>query len=129
MVLSIIGNLGRDAAKQKIGDKEAIVFSIAENRKTKDGDKTTWVSVISYNVNKVLDYLKKGTKVFVCGDFILDKYTDKDGVRVMQPKVIAYNLQLLGSSNEQSTAHVAASTQQHPRVAPLEQDPVDDLPF
>ena len=64
----VIGNLGKDAETKTIGERQYIAFRMASTAKRKDGDKTTWVSVMYRYNDRLLPYLKKGQQVFVQGD-------------------------------------------------------------
>ena len=84
---SFIGNLGKDPEVRTTqgGDKVA-TFSIActEKWKGRDGERkerTTWVPVVIWGplAEVAQNYLRKGSKVFVCGKFTVRKWADRDG--------------------------------------------------
>lgn len=73
MYLEVIGNLGNDAERREDNGRAYLLFSVADTDSyTKaDGTKvenTTWINCI-YNGDgeRLLPYLKKGTKVYVRG--------------------------------------------------------------
>lgn len=71
--LIVIGNLGSDVEVRREEGREYLTFSIADTlRQEKDGrviERTEWISC-SFNGahEKLVPYLKKGTKVMVVGD-------------------------------------------------------------
>lgn len=64
----IIGNLGADAQVRSINGVEYVSFDVAHSFKLNDADRTIWVSCLARGFSRVLPYLKKGMKVYVCGD-------------------------------------------------------------
>ena len=80
--LQAIGNIGNDATSKDVNGEILISFSIAVNRKTKDGEeKTDWIGVVTKH-EKLMPYLLKGTKVFVRGYFKIGTYQNKDNQSV-----------------------------------------------
>lgn len=66
---TILGNLGADAEKKEYNGRPFVSFRVAHSEKRQDGtEATTWVScVMSGDGGNVLQYLKRGQKVFVQG--------------------------------------------------------------
>lgn len=64
----IIGNLGNDAQVQVINGSEYVAFDVAHSYKIGDKDATVWISCLMRGRAKVMEYLKRGTKVYVSGD-------------------------------------------------------------
>lgn len=105
----VIGNLGKDAEVKKLNEKEFVSFSVAHTEYTKNNDgtkseNTIWVSVLWYgNGGNLLNYLKKGAKVFVRGNLSTRIYTDSNNKSHSIVNVNATEVILCGSktSNEQ----------------------------
>ena len=75
----IIGNLGQDAIIRNYNGKKFISFSIAhsETYTNQDGtrvEKTVWISCLKFGESKILQYLTRGTRVFVRGDLSTNLY-------------------------------------------------------
>lgn len=75
-----IGHLGADAEAKNVNGKEFVVFRIANTDKWTDDagvvhETTTWVDCIMNGKPKVLEFLKKGTQVFVTGSVSLRVYS------------------------------------------------------
>jgi single-strand DNA-binding protein len=82
--LEFIGNVGKDAETKKINDTSNVIkFSVAVNEsyKNKDGEKvenTIWIECEMWNREKLGQYLKKGTMVYVEGKPDVNAYIPKD---------------------------------------------------
>lgn len=98
----LIGNLGKDPEFRSVGGKEVCNFSIATSKKIKGVKVTTWWNITSWDErkNKVInDYVFKGSKVFVEGELIQRKWTDKNQIeRTVVEMDISYqgSITLLG---------------------------------
>lgn len=71
--LQIIGNLGADAEVKNVNDKQFVSFNVADSQRWTDAngevhESTAWVGcALSGDGGNLLQYLKKGTMVFVEG--------------------------------------------------------------
>ena len=78
--IEIIGNIGNDAEVKNINGKDFVSFSVAHSEKVNGTEHTTWVSALmNGNGGNLLQYLKKGAKVFVRGRGSVKAYTDQSG--------------------------------------------------
>ena len=71
--IEIIGNIGNDAQVKDFNGKKYIAFNVAHSEKFKnqqgvETERTTWVSVLKPGESGIVQYLKKGTPVFVRGE-------------------------------------------------------------
>ena len=131
---NVIGNLGKDAETKTIGERQYIAFRMASTVKRKDGDKTTWVSVLYRFNDRLIQYLKKGTQVYVQGDMEISTYANREGQQQVDVSVFANQLVLLGQRDNANTQQPAQQPQQHyQQPAPNNQQPPQDnslgLPF
>ena len=148
--IEVIGNLGKDAEVKEFSGKKYVCFSVAhtENvRAQNPGEppvqRTTWLSVYWYgDGGAMLQYLKRGTKVFVRGTMRNNLYTDRTGQTRVDINVNAREVYLCGSSPAQpatqpapqptqaAAQQPAAPTQPQPQqAAPAPIGGEDDLPF
>ena len=106
----ILGNLGNEPEVRFTNDQKAIAtISVATSRKWKDKntgqqqEQTEWHRVVFFNrlAEIAREYLKKGSKVYVEGSLRTNKWTDKEGVERYTTEIIANELQMLDSKNEQ----------------------------
>lgn len=102
----ILGNLGRDPEVRYMpsGDAAIAIISVATSFKSKDKttgeqkETTEWHRITFFGklAEIVVQYLKKGSSVYVEGRLQTRKYTDKDGVEKYSTDIIADQLQMLG---------------------------------
>jgi single-strand DNA-binding protein len=131
----VIGNLGNDAEIKDFGGKKYVSFSVAHSEVSKDQqgnrvEQTTWVSVLWYGEGgKLLQYLKKGSKVFVRGRQHVKLYADKNGNAQVAINVNASEVILCGVRGEtDNTGKGGGIPMQQPPQVPTNDVP-DDLPF
>lgn len=137
--LEAIGNLGADATIREFNGQKFIAFSVAHTESYNDQqgqkhERTTWVSCLKFGESAVINYLKKGTRVFVRGELSTKIYT-ANGTTQVGVNCKVRELQLLGGSNK-TDQQVEQPTTQAPTYSTPEQsnpspanDGNDDLPF
>ena len=134
--LEAIGTLGADATIREFNGQKFIAFSVAHTESYNDlqgqkHERTTWVSCLKFGESAVINYLKKGIRVFVRGELSTKIYT-ANGTTQVGVNCKVRELQLLGGSNktdqqaEQPTAQGQAPEQSNQFPA---NDGNDDLPF
>ena len=135
-----IGRLGKDPEVRYTADSNAICnFSIAVGYKTATKETTEWVRITAFGklAGICADYLKKGSQVFVAGRMTTRKWVNKDGVDQYTTEVVADQMQMLGSRQED--APVNDPVRVKPKsdayraikegiVVPLD-EMIDDVPF
>ena len=121
MTLEIIGNLGADAEVKKFNDDDYVVMSVADTYKDKSGDaKTTWVSVLKKgDGGNLLQYLTKGSKVFIRGRLVVSVYKDKKGNAQPSVNMYASEIYLCGEKEHESSSNSHSNYNKKS----------DDLPF
>ncbi len=122
---SFFGTLGRDAeSKHTPTGKVVVKFSAAINQGYGDNKKTQWVNCDAWGDRyvKLVDYLKKGTKVLVYGSIELEEYTNKEGMQKTNLKCRVNDIELAGSKNESSND--SSPNESNPNVSFN-----DDVPF
>ena len=120
--LTIIGNLGKDAEQKEINGRPVMTFNVAHSEKGADGqERTTWVSCIR-NIkdgnNSLLQYLRKGTRVYLRGKVYTKIYNDTATLNCN----VTY-IELLGSSQQQAAHQPAQYGTPNPAPTPQTQDP------
>ena len=94
--IEIRGNVG-NVSINTVGDTRVAHFSVATNYayKTQNGEPvidTTWHNVTAWEGNKgiqALDFISKGTPVYVCGRLRIQKYSAQDGSEKFSYDVLA----------------------------------------
>lgn len=89
-----IGKLGRDAETTITkGGKSVTKCSMACDHSYKVGDEwkkeTTWVPIVIWGQEKLVQYLTKGAVVYVDGRLNIRSYDDKDGNKKYATEIIA----------------------------------------
>ncbi|MFA5623769.1 MAG: single-stranded DNA-binding protein [Bradymonadales bacterium] len=97
----IIGRLGRDpeARPYKNGEGETVSFSLAVNRRLRDGEKTEWHQIKAFgkNAQNCKLYLRKGDLCCIEGRLENSVY-DKEGVQHKSTQVVAERISYLSKS-------------------------------
>ena len=147
--VEFIGNLGKDPKVATLTSGTRVVsFSMAMTESWKDkntGEKkerTEWANIVVFNedLGKVAEqYLKKGSKVFIEGEFRTRKYQAPDGSDRWATEVVVPNfggkLILLGdargtpSENDYGARPATGSGSTTARSDNLAADLDDDIPF
>lgn len=126
--ITLVGNIGADPEKvvfESGGEIANTPLATSLKWKTESGEKkekTTWHQLQFRKglVSVVMQYVKKGSKLYIEG--MQDNYSfqDKDGSNRTGTRVIVQNMEMLGSKSDQS---------QQTQPATLPNDADDDLPF
>src|SRR5665213_4108271 len=100
----LVGNLTRDPEIRYVQSGSAVTkFALAVNRRTKNGDDTTFVDIVAWDSGnyKLAEtcntYLKKGMSVLVEGRLAIRSYDDKDGNKRKATEVVIDAMQMLDS--------------------------------
>lgn len=103
----LIGNLGADAQVKAANGREFVTFRVAHswNFTSQDGtvnSGTIWVDCIGNNLKGVVEYLKKGTQVYVEGEVSLRVYSSKQD-RCMKAGLTIHvqSVQLIGGKTDE----------------------------
>ena len=94
-----MGNLTRDPEFKNIGTTNVCNFGIAINRKTKNGEDTTFVEVSSFGktADNIAKYFQKGKPILIEGRLQLDQWRDTNtGQQVTKLKVVAERFNFCG---------------------------------
>jgi len=138
-----IGRLGKDVEARAMASGATVAsFSIACGSKWKDKnsgemrEETEWVNLTAFGKlgDICVQYLAKGSQVYVSGRMKTDKY-EKDGITRYSTKVIIDTMQMLGGKSV-SQGQQQGRTQRQPaqqsrpaQQAPPANDFDDDIPF
>lgn len=97
-------------------------------------ERTTWVSCLKYGESQVINYLKKGTRVFIRGELSAKAY-EAGGALQAGINCRVRELQLLGGNRADQTeapqqaVTTSAATPTYAPPAYQQPEEVDDLPF
>ncbi len=104
----LVGNLTRDPEIRYVdgGGKAVTKFSLAVNRRTKQGDDTMFIDVIAWDrLGEVCNqYLRKGMSALVDGRLAIRNYETKEGEKRKAIEVVASDMQMLGSKGQNGSS-------------------------
>ncbi len=131
--LTIIGHLGGDAVTKEVNGNSFASFSIAVNEKYKKSDgtemeSTTWFTCTTKKI-KLTQFLKKGDRIMVQGNFKTTVYQDRDRNWKSGIDIHASNIQLLSERRDDEKEQgfevlrriVREEVNRQPRVADFQQ--------
>ncbi|WP_414456829.1 single-stranded DNA-binding protein [Enterobacter kobei] len=119
-VICASGFVGKDAEQRWTNNQKCIAsFSLPVRQGYGEREKTSWVKCMLFGAKaeKLTQYLTKGTKVTVTGEFVMEEWTDQNGGKRSQPVIIVMDIDFGSSGNKQAV-------QQQP-----EQDYDQTIPF
>jgi single-strand DNA-binding protein len=131
----LIGRLGKDPEVKYTQDGTAVAkFSIATSETWKDknsGEKqerTEWHNIEAWRrLGEICgEYLRKGSQVYVEGKLKTESWEDRDGNKRWTTKIVAREMQMLGSKGEEGGPSNEHDGPNH--SAPIDV-PEDDIPF
>ncbi len=129
----IIGNLGQDAQiKATQQGKQYLSFSVAVTEKRSGQETTTWFSCSGWGdrfvTSQLGQYLKKGTKVYIEGNYTPSMFQRQDGSMDISHNLMVDQIELLGGAPQQAApaaqnfgADPQAPMQQRAAAAPAAQ--------
>lgn len=94
---NIVGNIGQNAKVELINGKKVANFTVAVNL---NDNKVKWFNVSYWTESKILDYLKKGTLVYVTGEVGCFLSKTETGSNVARLEIKANKVLLLGSQKK-----------------------------
>ena len=100
------GALGRDSEIKATANAMLLKFTVASNTGWKDKKVTTWLNCTIWGkqAESLEQYLKKGTKVFITGEFEAREYEKKDGGKGLSLDVRVDRIELLGKRENGDSA-------------------------
>ena len=119
-ILQFTGNLVKDA-EVKVTPKgtQFLNFRVACTAKSKGEDKTDFIEVLDFNVNDIqvlAQYLKKGSHVFVLGQFDCSTSIGKDGRVYTNLSVLAKDVEFVGGGGKKDGEN-GAKTEDEPAIS------------
>ena len=122
----LIGNLGSDPELRQTDSGIAVCnLSIATtDRWTEDGEKkerTEWHRLVFWrrNAEIVVEYLTKGSKIWVEGKLQTRSFTNNQGVEKTQTEIVVKDMQMLGGGGDANAYREASQTVSKPDDAPI----------
>jgi single-strand DNA-binding protein len=124
-VISFTGACGKDAEVRYLPSGAAVLnVPVANSVGYGDNQKTIWFRVAFWGnrATKIVDYLKKGQKVFISGELSFSEY-EKDGAMAITNEVNANVIDLIGKKDDSSQdSNAQQSTRQQQPAQPQPQN-------
>lgn len=130
----VLGNLGNDPETKYMSNGNAVTnISIATSESWKDKqtgqeqERTEWHRVVFFGRLAEIagEYLRKGSKVYIEGSLKTDKWQDQSGNDRYTTNIVATEMQMLNSNQQQQAPQQNSQTtppqQQAPQQAPPQQ--------
>lgn len=127
----LIGNLTRDPESNTVSTGVSVCrFAIAVTRRYAGADgnrETDFINIVTWRglADNCAKYLKKGSKVAVCGTLQTRSYENKEGVKVNVFEIVADEVEFL-TTKAQSGVEAGTKDDQVAELQPIQDD---DLPF
>ncbi|EQB7287989.1 single-stranded DNA-binding protein [Morganella morganii] len=135
MAINVItgsGNLGKDCEQRWTPAGKAVAsFSLPVRQGYGEHEKTSWVicKMFGAKAEKLPEHLKKGMKVTVTGEFVMEEWTDREGNKRSTPVIIVNQLDFGGNQAVSQNLPQQQRTQQPPVQNEPPMDFDDDIPF
>lgn len=131
-VITVSGNLGKDCEQRWTPAGKAVAsFSLPVKQGYGEHEKTSWVicKMFGAKAEKLPEHLKKGMKVTITGEFVMEEWTDRDGNKRSIPVIIVNQLDFGGSQAGSQNLPQQQRTQRPPAQNEPPMDFDDDIPF
>ncbi|MDW7782270.1 single-stranded DNA-binding protein [Morganella morganii] len=131
-VITVSGNLGKDCEQRWTPAGKAVAsFSLPVKQGYGEHEKTSWVicKMFGAKAEKLPEHLKKGMKVTVTGEFVMEEWTDREGNKRSTPVIIVNQLDFGGNQAVSQNIPQQQRTQQPPVQNEPPMDFDDDIPF
>ena len=109
--VTLVGRLGKDPELKKTANSSVCSLWIATSEVTYDKDKnkvehTEWhtVTLFGNNAENAVQYLGKGSLVYIKGRIQSREYTDKEGIQRKAYEIIGNQIKFLSSNSKKETA-------------------------
>lgn len=124
-----IGNIGSVGELKFVGENKVVDFSVALNRKDRNGDQTEWVSCVAWNkiAENAKTYLSKGDGVYVEGE-LRTRSWEKDGQRHYKTEVLVRDLLFISKANSSGKRDANEHREPNPAPAPSHRKVASAMP-
>ncbi|HAT1515823.1 TPA: single-stranded DNA-binding protein [Morganella morganii] len=131
-VITVSGNLGKDCEQRWTPAGKAVAsLSLPVKQGYGEHEKTSWVicKMFGAKAEKLPEHLKKGMKVTITGEFVMEEWTDREGNKRSTPVIIVNQLDFGGNQSGSQNLPQQQRTQQPPVQNEPPMDFDDDIPF
>ena len=96
----LVGNVGQKPTSREVNGKTVANCTLATSMKSKGESVTEWHRLVFWDktAELVLQYVDKGSKIYVEGRLTYRKFTNKDGVEQHSTDIVVSDVKFLGDS-------------------------------
>ncbi|ATG16713.1 single-stranded DNA-binding protein [Providencia alcalifaciens] len=129
----VTAHLGQDCEQRWTPNGKAVVsFSLPVKQGYGEHEKVSWVicKMFGSKAEKLPEYLTKGTKVTVTGEFVMEEWTSQSSEKKSAPVIIVDKIEF--GNNQAGSQQPALQPQQPQQQAPQNDPPMgwdDEIPF
>ena len=129
----VTAHLGKDCEQRWTPNgKAAASFSLPVKQGYGEHEKVSWVicKMFGTKAEKLPEYLTKGTKVTVTGEFVMEEWTTQNGEKKSVPVIIVDKIEF--GNNQAGSQQPARQLQQPQQPTTQNEPPMDwesDIPF
>lgn len=118
-IITVAGRIGRDAETRNAGEGTVTSFTVAADQRNGRDKSTNWwrVSIWGKRGESLCQYIRKGDKIAVSGEFSISEYEGKT-----QLNVRADHVDLQGGKQDAAPSRGSAGQSTH-------DDDLNDIPF
>jgi single-strand DNA-binding protein len=96
----LVGNVGQKPTSREVNGKTVANCTLATSMKSRGESVTEWHRLVFWDktAELVLQYVDKGSKLYVEGRITYRKFTNKDGVEQHSTEIVVGDMKFLGDS-------------------------------
>lgn len=96
----LVGNVGQKPTSREVNGKTVANCTLATSMKSKGESLTEWHRLVFWDktAELVLQYVDKGSKIYVEGRITYRKFTNKEGVEQHSTDIVVSDVKFLGDS-------------------------------
>ena len=100
----LVGNVGQKPTSREVNGKTVANCTLATSMRSKGESVTEWHRLVFWDktAELVLQYVDKGSKIYVEGRITYRKFTNKDGVEQHSTEIVVSDVKFLGDSPKKS---------------------------
>lgn len=110
MICSFLANLGADVKVKESDGRKFLALYVCTDLFSGGVRKPVWLNVTYHYSEGLAQFLTKGRQVYICGEFLPDKYIDRNGRECVDMKVRAYSILLCTQSNNSPADSVSVDS-------------------
>ena len=130
-IITVIGRIGKGGAQiKKFGEKDVIVFSLAEDAYIKGEQKTIWYEIYmnnARNLQKLTEKLKQGRMILVNGTFRVGTWKTNTGTIQIQQSINVESVTFIRSGSKTQNNEFEEAKIEDPGIQVFSKQ--DEMPF